>query len=76
MEEEGREGELGQVGDKAGKSSEVWVHPRPHLSPHMHTHLHMHTHAHAHTDTHTHITDLRRLQAKAKGLPSTSIRFI
>lgn len=66
------EGELGQVGNKAGKSLEVWVHPDP-VSHYLCTHVPVHTHTHIHIHAYT---VLGRLQAKARGLPSTYICFI
>lgn len=53
LDEDGRERELGQVGDKARRNLEVWVHPQtPSLTTQKHTHtgMHTHTHMHAHID--------------------------
>lgn len=54
MDEEGKEGELGQGGDNAGRNLEVWVQPQaPSLTTHVcvHTRTHTHTHAYVHTLT-------------------------
>lgn len=48
LDEDGRERELGQVGDKARRNLEVWVHPQtPSLTTQKHTHRHAYTHTHA-----------------------------
>ena len=57
----------------------MYTHARTHAHTRTHTHAHMHvhtrTHVHTHPRTQTRTTELGRLQAKARGLPSTSTCF-